>query len=106
MGLNIKLQFHYKRFIKLCQPLCFIVISPRDWDIVINGFENKKTGKFLHQFPETSHQNYIKQALKEGKKVPEEVLKDYREGRTKSVSNAEELEADFEETKKEAGLSK
>ena len=38
--------------------------------------------------------------------VAEEVLKDYREGRTKSVSNAEELEADFEETKKEAGLSK
>ena len=38
--------------------------------------------------------------------VAEEVLKDYREGRTKSISNAEELKADFEEMKKEAGLSK
>ena len=38
--------------------------------------------------------------------VAEEVLKDYREGRTKSISNLEELEADFEEMKKEAGLSK
>jgi PHD/YefM family antitoxin component YafN of YafNO toxin-antitoxin module len=38
--------------------------------------------------------------------VVEEVLKDYREGRTKSISNLEELEADFEEMKKEAGLSK
>ena len=38
--------------------------------------------------------------------VAEEAIKDYREGRTKSISNLEELEADFEEMKKEAGLSK
>ena len=38
--------------------------------------------------------------------VAEEAIKDYREGRTKSISNLEELEADFEEMKKEAVLSK
>ena len=38
--------------------------------------------------------------------VAEEALKEYKAGKTKSISTMEELEADFEEMRKEAGLSK
>ena len=36
--------------------------------------------------------------------VLNEALEDYKAGRTKSISTMEELEADFEEMRKEAGI--